>query len=67
MSGRNTLYRPTPTSWQPPKRCECNQLRCRLARVEAERDALADTAAALAEFAAGLLTDARRELAVMSA
>lgn len=59
-------YRPPPTSWQPT-RCDCATLRARLAKAEAERDTLADAAAALAEFAAGLLTEARSELAVMSA
>ena len=62
MSGRNTLYRPTPTSWQPPKRCECNQLRCRLARAEAERDALTRIVADLTEA----LVDVRRDLEVAS-
>ena len=62
MSGRNTLYRPTPTSWQPPPRCECNQLRCRLARAEAERDALTRIVADLTEA----LVDVRRDLEVAS-
>ena len=66
MTGSQTYrpaYRPTPTSWQPPRpRCECNQLRCRLARAEAERDELARIAAELI----AMHVDVRRDLMVAS-